>query len=130
MVGLLFYICVYLFGAVSYGLIEILWRGYTHWTMIVTGGFCFLSIYLVNVFLGDVNIFIRALISALIITAAELAVGLLVNVKLGLGVWDYSSLKFNFLGQISLVYSFLWYLLSLPASLICTAVNRSVFRNF
>ena len=108
MVGLLFYICVYLFGAVSYGLIEILWRGYTHWTMIVTGGFCFLSIYLVNVFLGDVNIFIRALISALIITAAELAVGLLVNVKLGLGVWDYSSLKFNFLGQISLVYSFLW----------------------
>lgn len=126
---MLFYLSVYLFGAVSYGLIEILWRGYTHWTMILTGGICFLSIYVVNTVFTDINILLRALISAVIITAVELTVGVIVNIKLGWNVWDYSAVKFNFLGQISLVYSFFWYLLSIPASILCVMINRAVFKN-
>ena len=28
-------------GAVGYGLIEVMWRGYTHWSMLGAGGICF-----------------------------------------------------------------------------------------
>ena len=34
------FLSIYVFGAIGYGALETLWRGYTHWTMIVTGGFC------------------------------------------------------------------------------------------
>ena len=122
---MLIYISVYLFGAVCYGLIEILWRGYTHWTMLILGGLCSLTIYSVNCMFSGSSIFFRAFISALIITALELVSGIIINLKLGWGVWDYSSIKYNFLGQISLEYSFFWYLLSIPASLLSTAVSRS-----
>ena len=97
--------------------------------MILTGGICLLSIYVVNTVFTDINILLRALISAVIITAVELTVGVIVNIKLGWNVWDYSAVKFNFLGQISLVYSFFWYLLSIPASILCVMINRAVFKN-
>ena len=29
------------FGGVAYGLIELLWRGRTYWTMVLTGGACY-----------------------------------------------------------------------------------------
>ena len=32
-------------GAVGYSLIEILARGYTHWTMTILGGLCLLGLY-------------------------------------------------------------------------------------
>ena len=44
-----------------------------------------------------------------------LVAGLILNVWLGLGIWDYNSLPFNLAGQICLGYSCLWYLLSIPA---------------
>lgn len=41
--------------------------------------------------------------------------GVILNILLGLSIWDYSNLRFNVLGQISLGYSALWFFLSLPA---------------
>ena len=35
-------------GAILYMSIEILWRGYTHWTMGILGGICFVIIGLLN----------------------------------------------------------------------------------
>ena len=32
-------------GGAGYGAIELLWRGFTHWTMVLTGGFCFSILY-------------------------------------------------------------------------------------
>ena len=31
-------IVLFSIGAMGYGLIEILWRGYTHWSMLTAGG--------------------------------------------------------------------------------------------
>ena len=35
-------------GGVTYMLIEIAWRGYTHWSMGVLGGVCFVAVGLLN----------------------------------------------------------------------------------
>lgn len=45
-------VCLFLFGGISYCLIEISWRGYTHWTMGIVGGLCFLGIGLLNNLVG------------------------------------------------------------------------------
>ena len=39
---------IFLFGGVGYGLIELLWRGRTHPSMVLTGGFCFAIICGIN----------------------------------------------------------------------------------
>ena len=47
-------------------------------------------------------------------TAAELAAGLVLNVWLGLGIWDYSGLFGNLWGQICPQFWALWCLLAGP----------------
>ena len=39
---------VFALGSILYGLTEILWRGWTHWTMLLCGGICFTLMYLVS----------------------------------------------------------------------------------
>ena len=46
----------------------------------------------------------------LLITLGELAVGLLVNRRFQ--VWDYRGMPLNFCGQICLLYTLFWMLLS------------------
>ena len=101
----------FLIGAVGYCLIEILWRGYTHPSMGIAGGISFIAISYINNLKGKSRIF-RAFLCALFITAIELIFGIIVNKILRLGIWDYSSLPFNFMGQICLLFSFFWFLLS------------------
>lgn len=103
-------------GGGLYAAIEIAWRGYTHWTMAALGGMCFLICGGLNEWLSwDTLLWIQALICCLAITAAELAAGLMLNVWLGLDIWNYSGLPYNLAGQICLGYSCLWYLLSILA---------------
>ena len=56
---------------------------------------------------------LQAAACAVLVTAVELAAGLIINVWLGLGVWDYTGLPLNLWGQICLGYSLLWWLLCL-----------------
>ena len=111
----------FMLGGVGYGLIELIWRGRTHFSMVLTGGACLLAICAVNEKMRGKSIFLRSAASAAAVTAAELAVGLVVNRLLGLRVWDYSAIFGNILGQICPLYSFLWFLLCLP---ICFAAER------
>lgn len=57
----------------------------------------------------------QGVIGACFITAMELVSGLILNVWLGLGIWDYSAIPLNFMGQICLPFSILWVLLSVVA---------------
>lgn len=52
------------------------------------------------------------------ITAVEFIAGLVLNVWLGMGVWDYTGLPFNFMGQICLPFYVLWVVGSIPAIMI------------
>lgn len=55
------------------------------------------------------NLFFQSLLGAILITVTELAVGFVLNVKLGFHIWDYSAYPVNFLGQISLIRSIGWF---------------------
>jgi uncharacterized membrane protein len=113
------YILLFFVGGYSYCGVELLFRGFSHISMLIAGGICFIMIGLLNdIFPRKISIISQMVISALIITAVELLVGLIVNVWLGLNVWDYSKLPYNFMGQICLLYSNIWFLLSLGAILL------------
>lgn len=114
------------FGAALYGAIEVLWRGHTHWTMLITGGVAFAIMYLLATRSGWPLPQIW-LCSAAVITTLEFVTGIIVNIRLGWGVWDYSDQPFNLFGQICLLYSLLWFLLAIPGTSLCSLIKRRVF---
>lgn len=100
-------------GGGIYILMEIVYRGHSHWTMFLLGGLCFLCLGYINRFLQwKTPLPVQMLIGAGIITALELITGYIVNVNLGWHVWDYSNVPLNFYGQICLFASIGWYFLS------------------
>ena len=102
-----------LIGGYIYCLIELLWRGYTHWSMFVVGAMLSLPLEKTNEKLGwGPPLWLQMICGGIGITVAELIAGLILNIWLGLNVWDYSDLSFNFLGQICLKYSVLWVFLA------------------
>lgn len=108
------YIALWAVGGLMYIALELLWRGHSHWTMFILGGICFAALGLINEVLPwDMPLWKQSLIGACIITALEFATGCVVNLWLGLGVWDYSHMKGNILGQICPQFFLLW----LPVSL-------------
>lgn len=101
-------------GAFLYLLTEIIYRGHTHWTMGLVGGVCFIFVGLINVFLSwDTPLWIQGIIGSVIITVMEFISGWILNIWLGLGIWDYSQMPFSFMGQICLAFSIAWIGLSL-----------------
>ena len=108
------YIALEITGGLLYVLIETAWRGYSHWTMFVLGGLCFLALGLINeVMSWDTPLWQQVLIGACIVTALEFLTGCIVNLWLGWNVWDYSNIPFNLLGQICLPFSVIWCLISI-----------------
>lgn len=104
---------LFLIGGFAYGGIEILFRGYSHISMFLAGGICFILIGLINeLYSRDIAFVSQMVISALIITAVEFIFGIIVNVWLELDVWDYSDLPYNLLGQICIIYTTIWFFLS------------------
>ena len=100
-------------GSIIYMSLEILWRGYTHWTMGVLGGICFICLGLINELLSwETPLVLQMLIGSTIITILEFITGCIVNLWLGWNIWDYSNLPLNLLGQICLPFSILWYFVS------------------
>lgn len=120
---------VYAIGAVGYSIIEILWRGFTHWSMALTGGICFVVIYILNLKNIFSGIMKKCAACSLAITAVEFSVGCIVNLKLKWNVWDYSSIPFNILGQICPVYSVLWFFLAIPLCPFCNYLIKKFHKS-
>ncbi len=119
-------IFVFIFGGVLYGLIEVAFRGYTHWTMALTGGTVFLIVYALNKKMGGTSLILRCAAGSIVITAVEFAVGCVVNLWLNLGVWDYSDRPLNLLGQVCPLFSGVWFLLCIPAAGLSLLISRTL----
>ena len=99
-------------GAIGYGLIEILWRGRTHPSMLLAGGISFLGLAKISARLKNRGLFIKALAGCGFITTVEYIFGIIFNVVLKRKVWDYSKMPLNIGGQVCALYSFFWLVLS------------------
>ena len=104
-------------GAAGYPILEWLWRGHSHWTMSCTGGICLAGIRRICQRMHASSLTRCCIACGTLITGAELAVGLIVNRLLHWKVWDYSRQPLNLFGQVCLLYSILWTVLSLPICL-------------
>ena len=113
-------------GGFLYYMIEILWRGYSHWTMFILGGLCFVLVGFINeVF--QFQLVKQMFLSSVIITVLEFICGCIVNLWLHWNIWDYSELPFNIFGQICLPYSILWFFLPLLAIIIDDYLRHWLF---
>lgn len=109
-------VTLFLIGAAAYAGIEVLWRGHTHWTMAVLGGILFLLLGGINEVLSwEMPLAAQCCIGAAIVTAAEFVAGLILNVWLGLAIWDYSDVPGNLMGQVCPQFISAWLGLSLVA---------------
>ncbi len=111
-------------GAFLYALIEIVWRGHTHWSMMIAGGLSFLSFSVISEKLSRFRLPVKCVVGSLTVTVIEFIFGVIFNLILKKGVWDYSDKPFNLLGQICLLFSVLWGLLCIVAIPLSGGVKR------
>ena len=111
-------ILFFAFGGSAYVGLELLYRGRSHISMFCAGGLSFLLLGRLN--RTRLSLPIRAVLGTVIITAVELATGLLVNRDYV--VWDYRQQPYNFRGQICPLFILLW----LPLSMIAMGLYRDL----
>lgn len=110
------YAALAIIGGVIYGLIEFVGRGWTHWSMVLLGGICFVVIGLINEIIPwEMPFPLQMLIGGAVITILEFISGCIVNLWFGWHIWDYSGEWANIFGQICPKYSCLWVALSAVA---------------
>ena len=99
-------IVLFSIGGVIYLMIEIIWRYLmnrpdTHWTMFIVGGLAFLIIGSINeYFTWEIPIWLQSIIGTIAVTVLEFISGCVLNIWLGLNIWDYSNMPLNLFGQI------------------------------
>ena len=120
-------ILLIIFG-ITYCGIEILYRGRTHISMLFVGGLCAVLIGMINEITPKMNIFLQMFIGAVIVTIIEFFSGYIINIMLGLNVWDYSNLMFNYKGQISLLFTIIWFFLSVPVIYLDDKLRKILFK--
>lgn len=120
---------LFLCGGLLYVLFELLWRGYSHWTMFLLGGLCFFLIGAINEYIPwDMPLVKQGLVGSFgVVTPLEFITGCIVNLWLGWDVWDYSEIPLNLLGQICLPFSLLWVLISIVAVVLDDWIRYFVF---
>lgn len=115
-------------GGLLYVAVELIWRGYSHWTMFFLGGTCFALIGAINELIPwCMPLWKQANIGAAIITLLEFLTGCIVNLWLGWNIWDYSSVPLNLLGQICVPYILLWVPVSLGAIILDDWLRYGMF---
>ncbi len=122
-VSLKYFLLVPIGGGTYYG-IELLYRGRSHWSMALLGGICLMLMWWENRLFSSQNFVLRAALCALTVTVLEFVAGCILNLWLQMGIWDYHSLRFNLLGQIAPLFSFFWFLLSLPVCFFYSFLDR------
>lgn len=107
-------IILFLIGGGIYISIEVLYRCImnrpdTHWSMFVLGGLAFILIGAINEYVAwETPFWIQDFAGTAIVLLLEFIFGCVLNLWLGIGVWDYSKLPLNVLGQICLPFALIW----------------------
>ena len=82
-------------GGTLYYTFEVIFRGFSHWSMFLLGGLCL-------VFFAQVGWCV------IFVTACEFITGIFVNKIMGWAVWDYTDQPFQLMGQICLPFAIIF----------------------
>ena len=122
------YLFLFLVGGFAYFYIEILFRGYSHFSMIICGGLAFILCGAINQLMHfRISLVSQMILSSIIITGLEFVTGYLVNIRLHWNVWDYSKMPYNLHGQICVAYSAIWLILSLVCIFVDDLIRWKIF---
>ena len=97
---------LWVLGGACYYSFEMIFRGFSHWTMFVLGGICMVFF----AFQGRSMrwrepLWKQVIRCTIFVTACEFITGLIVNKWLNLAVWDYSDQQLQLFGQICLPFA-------------------------
>jgi hypothetical protein len=119
------FLLLFVLGAIGYGSIEMIWRGRTHWTMMIAGGLCFILFSMVAELFRGHSAILKATVCAVGVTAIEFIFGVIFNLWLRMGIWDYSDRTFNILGQVCPFFTVLWAGIALAFLPLADMINKN-----
>jgi len=98
---------------VMYVAMETVFRGYSHPSMLIVGGLCGVLVGAINQHPRFYNapVVIQSIMGAVIVLVVEFLAGCVLNLWLGLNVWDYTGQPGNILGQVCPLFGLLWFLI-------------------
>ena len=98
---------------VMYVAMETVFRGYSHPSMLIVGGLCGVLVGAINQHPRFYNapVVLQSIVGAVIVLAVEFLAGCVLNLWLGLDVWDYTGQPGNILGQVCPLFGLLWFLI-------------------
>lgn len=120
------YAFLFWFGGSTYVTFEVFFRGYSHWTMFLLAGILFLYIDALNE-IWNWNIITQTIFGTVSVIVAEFLAGCILNLWLGLNIWDYFDMSFNLMGQICLLFSFIWIFIVILAIIISDLIRWKFF---
>lgn len=95
------YLFLWTLGGTIYYVFEMVFRGFSHWSMFVLGGVCMVFFAQQGLWQEWKDpLWLQVLRCVVFVTAAEFITGIIVNKWLGWNVWDYSDQIFQLFGQI------------------------------
>lgn len=99
----------FIMGMIYYTL-EGFWRGWSNIAMLFVGGLCGVLVGLLDEYpqFIQLKIWQQTLIAWPLVTMVEFIAGFILNIWLGLGIWDYAGLPGSIYGQVCLPYAALW----------------------
>ena len=105
-------------GGTVYFLLEVAYKTATghperiSWTMLVLAVVLCVPVERAGAELPwECPLWLQAAVCAALVTIVEFCVGCVLNLWIGLDIWDYSDIPFNLLGQICFPFSLVWLVL-------------------
>ena len=96
-------------GGTIYYTIECIFRGFSHWSMFILGGICFLFFGLQGKETSWTEpLWKQVLRCTTFVVSCEFITGIIVNKWMGWEVWDYSDQPYHVWGQICLPFATLF----------------------
>lgn len=122
------YLFLFWFGGSFYITLEVFYRMYSHYSMFLLAGTVFIIVDGLNeVWSWETGLIKQVLIGTIIALIGEFVTGCIVNLWLGLNIWDYSDLPFNLLGQICPQFALVWMPIILIAIILGDVIRWKFF---
>lgn len=103
------YLFIWALGGSLYYTFELVFRGFSHWSMFVLGGICMVFFTVQGQMLHWQDpLWWQILRGTIFITAMEFITGIIVNKWMHLQVWDYTDQPFQLFGQICLPFALIF----------------------